>query len=176
LLHRDPSCDKVGGMEKETLKGEGMTIYEASYLLLPSLAEAQVPLEVASIKEAITSRGGEVISSEDPILIDLAYQMTKVTPTTRSKADRGYFGWVKFELPASEIEKVKKSLEDNANVVRNLIIKTVRENTLLTGKMNIQKEERGRREEEEGEVAPEAEAKEVSPEEIDKSIDDLVIA
>ncbi|HEY0220856.1 MAG TPA: 30S ribosomal protein S6 [Candidatus Paceibacterota bacterium] len=163
-------------MEKETLeKGDGVTVYEASYLLLPSLAEAQVPLEVASIKEAVTSRGGEVISSEDPILIDLAYQMTKVTPTSRVKTQRGYFGWVKFELPAGEIENIKKYLENNANIIRNLVIKTVRENTLLTGKMNIQREEREKRGEDEA-VDPEVEVKETPTEEVDKSIDDLVIA
>lgn len=166
-------------MENETNieKGDILTVYEVSYLLLPSLALEQVPLEVTSIKEVISSRGGAVISDEDPILIDLAYPMTKVVQTLRHKATTGYFGWIKFEMTSGGIEAVKKALDANDKILRYLIIKTVRENTLLLGKMKLEKEEKSRREDEEGEIVTDEVAKDVAPEEeIDKSIDDLVIA
>jgi ribosomal protein S6 len=81
--------DEVLGSKEGT-----KTVYEVSYILLPTLSEEQVPDKVSSIKDAVTSLGGEVISSEDPVLIDLAYEMVKVVQTSRYKADRGYFGWV----------------------------------------------------------------------------------
>ena len=169
----------LGAMESEKTqeKGDMLTVYEVSYLLLPSLAVEQVPREMESIKESIISRGGVVLSGETPVLIDLAYPMTKVVQTVRHKVSTGYFGWIKFELSAEGIEVVKKNLDAENDVLRYLIIKTVRENTLLNGKMKLQKEERARREGEENaeEVVPEA-VKEVSPEELDKSIDDLVVA
>ena len=162
-------------MEKENKeKVDDVMVYEVSYLLLPSLAEEQVPAKAEALNSALTSVGGAVISFEEPILIDLAYPMVKVTHTSRQKVNSGYFGWIKFELPKDGMEKVKKILDENAEMVRYLIVKTVRENTLLNGKMIIQKEERAKRDEE----MPEAgeETKETSPEEMDKSIDDLVIA
>lgn len=151
------------------------SVYEVSYLLLPTLALEQVPGEVASIKEALSS-GGEVISSEDPVLIDLAYPMTKVVQTVRHKASTGYFGWVKFETDAEGVEKAKKTLDENESILRYLIIKTVRENTLLHGKMMLKKES-AKTEEPEEKTAEASPAEELSsPEEIDKSIDDLVIS
>src|SRR4051812_9140619 len=105
-----------------------MEIYEVSYLLLD---------EGASVKEAVSSCGGEVISFEEPISIDLAYSMTKVVGTLRRKVTSAYFGWVKFELPAEKIAEVKKTLDGMESVLRYLIIKTVRENTLLHGKMKL---------------------------------------
>lgn len=155
-------------------KGDNVTVYEVSYILLPSLALEQVPAKASGLKGVLTSAGGAVISDEDPILIDLAYPMTKVVGVERHKATSGYFGWVKFELPTEGMEAVKKAFDGDAQIIRYLIIKTVKENTLLNGKMSIQKEERVRKDDELADV-PE-EAKESSPEEVDKSIDELVIA
>ena len=151
------------------------TVYELSYLLLPSLALEQVPGLAASLKDQLTSLGGSIISDENPVLIDLAYSMTKVVQTVRHKATTGYFGWIKFEMETDGMAAVKKALDANDNILRYLIIKTVRENTLLNGKMRLHKEERGEKEEDLVEEIPEA-VKESASEELDKSIDDLVVA
>ncbi len=159
--------------EKTQEREDMVPVYEVSYLLLPSLAHEQVPAKATALKEMLTSAGGEVLSDEDPVLIDLAYPMTKVVQTTRHKVNTGYFGWIKFELSSTGIEAVKKSLDANNEILRYLIIKTVKENTLLNGKMKLAKEESVR--EEDVEVSAE-ESKSTAPEEVDKSIDDLVIA
>ena len=161
-------------------KDDTKTVYELSILLLPSLAPEQVPAKAAAIKGMLTSAGGAVISDEDPVLIDLAYPMTKVVGTTRHKCDSGYFGWTKFEIEAEGIEAVKKALDAHDEVLRYIIIKTVHENTLLHGKMMLKKEDKVKKEEvmvddEALATIPEIE-KEVVAEDIDKSIDDLVIA
>lgn len=164
-------CDTLGLMETEKIqeKGDKMTVYEASYLLLPSLAVEQVPAKVASLKEMLVKAGGELISDEDPVLIDLAYPMTKVVSTVRHKVNKGYFGWIKFEIArdidetTKGIEVVKKSLDADNDVLRYLIIKTVRENTLINGKMKLIKEDKSKKDESsEEEVIPEV-------------VDDLVV-
>ncbi len=151
------------------------TVYEVSYLLLPSLAIEQVPGKASSLKDMLTSLGGIVISDETPVSLDLAYPMVKVVGTERHKANSGYFGWIKFEMTAGDVEKVKKALDADSIVLRYLIIKTVRENTLLNGKMKLQKEEKFVREEEVLEDVPVEALKEVAPEELDKSIDEIVV-
>lgn len=168
--------------EKVVNVGDSGIIYEISYLLLPSLADSQVPAKVASIKEMLTSAGGAMVSDEDPVLIDLAYPITKVIQTTRQKCNSGYFGWVKFEMSLENVtegmQNIKKSLDNNPDILRYIIIKTVRENTLLNGKMKFQNEEKDVEvREESGEVVDVPEdLKETSPEDLDKSIDGLVIA
>ena len=159
--------------KKTNEKEDTLTIYEVSYLLLPSLAQEQVPAKVASIHDVIEKAGGAVISGENPTLIDLAYPMTKVVQTLRHKCQQGYFGWLKFEMSKDGINGVKKALDGNDEILRYLIIKTVRENTLISGRMILRKEEIIKKEVEVSEdLTPEEPA---TPEEIDKSIDDLVI-
>ncbi len=118
------------------------SVYEASFILLPSLATEQVPAFCESLREFITKAGGTVISHEDAVLIDLAYPMLKIVGTTRHKVDTGHFGWVKFDVETDGLQNIKKFLDTHADVVRSLIIRTVRENTLLNGKMNLKKEEK----------------------------------
>lgn len=153
-------------------------VYEASYLLLPTLSQEQVPGKVAGIKEALVSFGATLISDEDPVLIDLAYQMEKVVQTNRHKANEGYFGWVKFELEKSSINLVKKFLDESPDVLRHLIIKTVKENTLLNGKMKLKSEDRAKKFDDKDEAfdeTMEVVKDEVVSEDADK-IDELVVA
>jgi|SRR3989344_1649342 len=162
------------------MENDSNTIYEVSYLLLPVIAQEHVQSIVESLKEAVKSVSGVIISDEDPILIDLAYPMVKVVGTTRHKADSGYFGWIKFEMRAENIANLKKNLDSNDEILRYLIIKTVRENTLINGKMKLRSEERAKVAPAtlEDEVAIEdvpAPEKEAILEDLDKSIDDLVI-
>ncbi len=152
-------------------------VYEVSYLLLPTLDAGRVAAEVAGLKSAIESAGGELISDENPVLIDLAYQMVKVVGTTRHKCDTGHFGWMKFDMEQGDVLAVKKVLDASDTIVRYLLIKTARENTLLTGKMNLKSEEKKASEMTEEsleEVVVDAEP--AAAEEMDKSIDELVIA
>ena len=183
MLRRSSYCDNLPLMEIKNIKekSDSVAIYEVSYLLLPSIVMEQISNKASTLKEMLTSLGSVIISDENPILIDLAYPMTKIVGTIRHKITSGYFGWIKFEISKEDkggIETVKKNLDANSEIARYLITKTVRENTLLNGKMKLQKEDRGKKEEIENiteNVVPEV-IKESMTEEIDKSIDDLVIA
>lgn len=161
---------------EEAISEDALTVYEVSYLLLPSVQMEQIQSKALALKEMITSLGGLVISDENPVLIDLSYTMTKVVVSVRHKVSSGYFGWIKFEISKEGIMAVKKNLDANPEILRFLIIKTVRENTLLAGKMKLQKEEKVVKSDEDvfSEI-PEIEKEAVS-DDLDKSIDDLVIA
>jgi ribosomal protein S6 len=168
------------------------TIYEVSYILLPNLTSDEVTSNVKEISDLLTSNGAEMIAEEFPVLIDLAYPMTKVVQTQRHKVESGFFGWFKFAIEKEGIEKVKKALEESSVIVRHLLIKTVRENTFIAGKITFRKDEAVKNPEFDSEEVENFESEEVKIEEdsvegskdsdadsgsnIDKSIDDLVIA
>ncbi len=173
--------DSVMGMEKDAKMQENKgeikdtgTIYELSYILLPTLTQEEVSAETGALTSLVTSLGGEIIVEENPTRIDLAYQMTKVVQTLRHKVDSGFFGWMKFEITSSEIEKIKKSCDASPVIVRYLILKTVRENTFIGGKIASKKDILNDQKVED--VIEDGSPETSSAVEIDKSIDDLVIA
>jgi ribosomal protein S6 len=144
-------------------------IYELGYLMVPTIEEKDVATEVGALKEVIDATGAVTISEEFPKLIDLAYEMTRVISNKNEHFVTGYFGWVKFEVDPSNVASIDLTLKRNEKLIRYILVKTVRENT-LSPKKNFSRTEtkkRGsRKDTEEGAV--------ISNEEIDKQIDALV--
>ncbi|MCX6757886.1 MAG: 30S ribosomal protein S6 [Candidatus Nomurabacteria bacterium] len=145
-------------------------VYEVGYLLSNAIEEAEVPVEYGNLKDFVASFGGVIISDEMPKKIDLAYTIEKVIKNIKHKFDSAYFGWIKFEMTPEKVLELKKKLDLDIKIVRFIIIKTVRENTLAVKKFvrsDIKRHTPKLRAE--GEEAPE-----INKEEIDKEIDAMV--
>ncbi len=158
-------------MEENSKELEDKQIYEVGYHLIGTLPEDEVSKEVTLIHSLISENRGNIISEGAPTLRQLAYEIAKKVETKSFRFNKAYFGWVKFELEASEILNIKKKMEAMPNVLRFLIVKTVKENTMYTPKIPMFKKE-AHKEEKDG--RPE-EATAVSEAEIDKSIDELLV-
>lgn len=149
-------------------------VYELGYHIVSTVAEENVPKEVETLKATVLKDGGSLISEGEPKLINLAYPMTKSVADIKKTFNTAYFGWLKFETKSELMPVIKKAVDANPNVLRYLLIKTVRENTLYTPKLNVRTSA--------GEEAPVKakksvktdEKKATSVEDIDKSIDELV--
>jgi ribosomal protein S6 len=158
-------------MEK-VLKDDQVQVYEIGYLLVSTIPEEKVEDEYTSLKDILVKKGAEFIGEEAPELITLAYTMIKKMGTSNRRFDQGYFGWFKFALPKKEIESVKKLFEDNKNMLRTLVINTIRENTYLGKKAPV--EALISKEEEVVATEVASDGTQSSPEEIDKTIDEMV--
>ncbi|MEZ4211178.1 MAG: 30S ribosomal protein S6 [Candidatus Paceibacterota bacterium] len=146
------------------------TIYEIGYNLIPTISEEEVAKQVGAIKEKITSLGGIIISDEYPNLIKLAYEMTKEIENKNVRFTSAYFGWVKFELDPSMIAEINKMADNTLSVLRYIVIKTVRENTISTPKL-VKGNRRSSSEESSSSESSEAPMDE---EAVDKKIDELI--
>ncbi len=157
-------------MEENTSK-EGMQVYEVGFHIAPFVGDENVAHEVSSIKDALEKIKAEIIGDDFPRLRPLAYPIDKIIKGDKKIANEAYFGWIKFEAPTDAIEGFKAEIEKMENVIRFLIIKTVRENTLYGIKFLRDKEMK--REKKEGEK--EGQKQEINEVELDKSIDSLVV-
>ena len=161
--------DGLVGGEKEG----GKQVYELGYHIVSTVAEENLPKEVEILKAIVFQDGGSLIAEGEPKLINLAYSMTKSVADAKKKFNTAYFGWIKFETKSELMPSIKKAVDAYPNVLRYLLIKTVRENTMFTPKLNIRTVEKD---------APKAkksiktgEKKAASVEDLDKTIDELVI-
>ncbi len=160
-------------METENNPKEGVHVYELGFHLVPLIAEEQLAAEVTALKATIEGHKAAFIAEEFPALRSLAYSITKKLDAKNKKFTSAYFGWIKFEAPAEELPKLKTSLDANKNILRYLLIHTVRENTLIGNRIMGLKNQRGGKD---GDPETDAPAVPVATvEEMDKSIDKLVI-
>ncbi len=160
--------------EKEDVLDE-VQVYEIGFHILPTVPEEKLPEIVLKIKDSVTANGGEIIADEFPKMRVLAYDIKKRIETKYQSFNKAYFGWVKFETLSASIGKINKEAENDQNILRFIIVKTVRENTMHTFKSPVMM--RGNVPEDvkvSSQPVP-AEKTETSEAEIDKSIDELVI-
>ncbi len=148
-------------------------VYEIGYILLPTIPEEGVPAIYGNLKELVSSLGGEVISDEMPRIMPLAYTMVKVLQNINHRFNTGYFGWIKFTMDPDKVLDLKKKIELDTNIIRSLIIKTVKENTVASkrfvrGDVVRHKAPTTKKEGESEEEVP------INKEEIDKEIDAMV--
>ncbi len=161
----------------EGVEGEAQPrVYELGYLLLPSIPEENIPTMYGNLKDLVNSFGGEAISDEIPRMISLAYTMSKVTANVRSKFNTAYFGWLKFSMNPEKVLELKKKLDLNTDVIRFLLLKTVKENTIaarrFVGRDAVRRPTSTTQKDGVGEevVVP------INKEEVDKEIDAMVAA
>ena len=149
-------------------------VYELGYLLVPTIPETDVPVMFGNLKELVSSFGGVAISDDMPKMIALAYSMVKVVANVRNKFNNGYFGWIKFTMDSDKVLELKKKLDLDPNVIRFLILKTVKENTMATKRFVrgdvLHRKPRVEKSEGDEVVVP------INKEEVDKEIDAMVAA
>ena len=141
-----------------------MRVYEASFLLAPSLADEKLLQTLAAIKEILTKNNATILSEGFPKLRPLAYSINKY--------ESAFFGWLKFESASETLVLLREFLKNNKEVIRFLIIKTVRENAVITpiffGKIRPRAEKDSAKEET-------LAVPKMTNEELDKTIEELVV-
>lgn len=159
------------------IEGKEPQVYEVGYHLIASVSSPEGEKTVHALHKLIADAGGSIISEEAPKQMRLAYTMVKHDAGKNYKFDTTEFGWIKFEAAATTAEKMKNLLLADGNVLRHLIVKTVRENTLYGHHIATQKAAATARaaDAERREAAKKEVGGPVSEEEVDKAIEDLVV-
>ncbi len=155
---------------KDDVLGDSQ-IYEVGFHILPTVPEEKLQEVVSKLEDSINRNGGSIISEEFPKIKNLSYEIKKRIETKYLSFNKAYFGWIKFEIISALIGKVNDEIKGNEDILRFVIVKTIKENTMHTFKSPIMNRESNREE-----IAKVPKEKvEISEEEIDKSIDQLVI-
>lgn len=119
--------------EDDNKKEEGLTqVYEIGYHIIPAVAIENLPNEIENLKNFLAKEGAILISEEFPKMRDLSFTMSKAIGGSKRKFDTAYFGWIKFGIVDASIAKIKKFFDEYENILRFLLIKTVKENTLFS--------------------------------------------
>ena len=140
-------------------------IYEAGLLFIPTLADEKLLQNLAAIKEILSSSSATIISEGFPKPRPLAYSINKF--------ESAFFGWLKFESGLETLETLRDFLKNNKEVIRFLIVKTVRESAVSTPIFFGKTRERTEKQEKVKEAT--MDGTKMTTEELDKTIEELVV-
>jgi ribosomal protein S6 len=110
------------------------TVYEFSALFVPELDNSALSQIVNSITKKVADLEGEIISEGEPVYIKLAYEVSKSINNKIKRINFAHFSWIKFSLAPKNVAVFEKFIKEvlAESVMRYLVIKAVRENTVLT--------------------------------------------
>jgi small subunit ribosomal protein S6 len=92
------------------------TAYEVTYIVRPSLEEADVDAKVAQIAGTLTGNGAEVVGEIEKLgKRRLAYEINDMR--------EGYYVVMKFNGDAAQAKELERQLRLNEDVMRALLIK-----------------------------------------------------
>ena len=147
-------------------------IYEVGFHLVPTIAEDGVGTAVEKVRKLIGD-DAEFISEGYPQKINLAYVIERATQGKREKYAEAWFGWIKFAQNRNKIPQLEAALNESREVLRSLIIQTVREDIAPPKARAVFSSDRLEGETIKKPAAPAEAAAPVSEAELDKSIDAL---
>jgi ribosomal protein S6 len=152
---------------------ESRPVYEVGFHVVPTVGDEGIAGVVDSLKKALGA--AEIISEKLPEKMRLAYTVERAETGKREKFDDAYFGFMKFATDREAIPAFETAIRANKNVLRYLLIETVREDIAAAPRRAVFASDRLEGETIKKPVEDVAEkVGEVSEEELDKSIDALV--
>lgn len=149
-----------------------LPVYEVGFHVVPTVAEADVAAVVDKIRKALGN--AEIIAEGFPARMQLAYTIERSTQGKRDKYNESYFGWIKFAAPREEAVELAGVLRGTPEVLRQLIIETLREDIVARPTRAVFTSDRLEGQTLKRPTAAPEKGGEVSEEELNKSIEALV--
>lgn len=153
---------------------ETRPIYEIGFHVVPNLDEAGVAKAAELIRSAVEKGDAEIISEVAPARMRFAYTIERATSGHREKFDEGYFGFIKFATERENINDLEHMLRANRDILRYLLVETVREDIMNAPRRATFASDRLEGETIKKPMAAPEKSGEVSEEDLNKSIDALV--
>ncbi|MEK7505485.1 MAG: 30S ribosomal protein S6 [Patescibacteria group bacterium] len=154
----------------ETADKQGL--YEVGFHIASSISAEEVPGIATKVTDSVVKNGGTFVSSEEPKLRGLAYPLGKAKKGGKDFFDTAYFGHVYFRAEKETIQTIISAIGSLGEVLRFLVVEIPEE------ALTPRRSERRVRPEGESEGAGVEEGKvkkQLTPEELDKTIDQLVV-
>lgn len=89
--------------------------YETMFILKPTLTEEETVAQIDGIKALIEKNGGEISSTDNVGIRELAYEI--------EKCKRGYYYVIYFKGNQSGIAEIERNYRNNENLIRFIFIK-----------------------------------------------------
>lgn len=110
----------------EEMTNETQTVYEAAFHIDPHLSETETKKVFEDVQQMLKD-AGEVVVTQQPKRIDLAYTISLMREQGRRDYDQASFAWVAYEGMPEKQAEIEEALKENTSIIRYLIVKTTKE-------------------------------------------------
>lgn len=162
---------KVNHSKEELIEDKEDAFYEIAFFLIPQLTDQEANQVIEKLKEIIIKQEGEILYIEPFRLQALAYPIKKNT--------EGYFSFIQFRLKKENVNEIENYLLRQPEFLRYLLIRLNPKEDIIVGleekKIIPQTKAEGKvKRIKEPETIKISENKEISLEELEKKIEEIL--
>ena len=131
----------MGRRQRSANEGQGMALYEHTFLARQDLAQAQVDALAEIATKIVNDNEGRVVKTENWGLRSLAYKI--------AKNRKAHYVMLEIDAPGSVIAELERQTQINEDIIRYMTVKvdTLEEGpTVMMRKQDRDRERRGDRE------------------------------
>ncbi len=109
------------------LDGEAeVRVYELGFHLDPELPLEGVKKAYGAVRD-ITSSHGTIVAEGEPVMVQLAYTISRQENAGRRDFNSAYFSWVAYEATAAAHDEVLAAVRGDKNIVRFIDLVTTKD-------------------------------------------------
>jgi len=164
-------ADETQVQSTSTQASSSEPVYEIGFHLVPHVGEEGVSKAVEAIRTLLGD--AEIISEGYPQKMTLAYTVERPVQGKVEKYSESYFGFIKFSTPRERAQELRAALGGMREVMRFLLIETVREDLMAQKQRATFASDRLEGTTIQKPAGPAEKSAEVSEEELEKSIEAL---
>ena len=131
------TCDNLIFMKTDQKEEKEGMVYEIGCLFVPIISDKDVLTEVSKVKSFLEKLDCNFLLGDGPDMKELAYPMKKVVDGEKHLFTKAYFVWLKFTADPDKLIDLKKDLDKDENILRYILIKTVKEDMLISGQKKV---------------------------------------
>lgn len=112
--------------EDDELETGAARVYELGFHLDPELPAEEVKRAYQSIRETITEKG-TIVAEGEPLMVQLAYTVSRQETAGRRDFDAAYFAWIAYEMPAVDHDEVLSAAHADKRIFRFIDVLTTKD-------------------------------------------------
>lgn len=101
-------------------------VYELGFHLDPELSAEEVKKAYQGIREAIAQKGS-VVAEGEPLMIQLAYTISRQETTGRRDFNSAYFAWIAYEMTPADHDEILSAANAEKRIFRFIDVLTTKD-------------------------------------------------
>lgn len=110
-------------MDVET---SGPKVYELGFHLDPELPTEEVKKTYQNIKALIESKGS-VVAEGEPLMVQLAYTISRQETTGRRDFNSAHFSWIAYETSVENHDEILAAVKEEKRIIRSIDVVTTKD-------------------------------------------------
>lgn len=126
MAKKQDIADGIGEAEALDIEGD-VRVYELGFHLDAELPSEEVKSAYRGVRDVISANSGTIVAEGEPVMIQLAYTISRQETSGRRDFNSAYFCWIAYEATALQHDEILAAARAHKYIVRFIDLVTTKD-------------------------------------------------